>query len=111
MQQLGAKNIAVCIGPCIRQQSYQVSNDFYIDFLQENSQNKQFFVADPNNQHKFLFDLPLYIKHKLKKIAITDITDNHIDTYSNPELYHSYRRATHLAVSDYGRNISAISLC
>ena len=33
-----------------------------------------------------------------------------LDTYSEPERFYSYRRATHKAEADYGRQISLIAL-
>ena len=44
---------------------------------------------------KIFFDLPSYAKHKLTKEHI--IIDKHynIDTYTNPDLYPSYRRSVH----------------
>lgn len=111
MQTLGANiaNISAIIGPCIRKASYQVSADFYTDFFIPKNIKENFFTIDPFNSDKFLFDLPGYIVQQLINLGIEKITDTKIDTYSNPHLYCSYRRCTHLQIADFGRNISFIN--
>lgn len=116
MIKIGAKidNIQAVIGPSIRQKSYQISQEFYNNFLNEKQSNNQFFVADQelsrlDNKH-FLFDLPGYVKKKLTNYGIKNIADDEIDTYSNPKQFFSYRRSTHLEEKDCGRNISVVMI-
>ena len=111
MQNLGADiaNISAIIGPCIRKESYQVSADFYTDDFWQQNTKEMFFTVDPFNPHKFLFDLPGYVTQQLVNLDIKKITDTKINTYSNPHLYCSYRRCTHLQITDCGRNISFIN--
>ena len=110
MQALGAEiaSTSAIIGPCIRQNSYQVSLDFYEDFSCETFVKENFFIADPFCDTKLLFDLPGYVMHQLASLGIKNISDTKINTYSNPHLYCSYRRCTHLHIQDCGRNISFI---
>jgi len=110
MQNLGANinNISAIIGPCIRKESYQVSADFYTDSFWEKNIKEKFFTTDPLNSHKFLFDLPGYTTEQLTNLGLKNILDTNINTYSNPHLYCSYRRSTHLQITDCGRNISFI---
>jgi len=111
MVEIGAKidNIKVVIGPTIRQNSYEISQAFYDRFLDENFENKKFFIGAERAGH-YLFDLPEYVKEKLKKAGIKDIFDEEIDTYSNAEKFFSYRRSSHLGEEDCGRNVSVLSL-
>lgn len=106
MQELGAKNIKAIIGPMIQQQSYEISPDFYEDFLKESANNQQFFIAGTRPQ-KYLFDLNGYVEDKLKT-EFVEVENLKIDTYSNPSKYFSYRLATHKSQKNYGRNLSII---
>lgn len=109
MLEIGAKieNIKVVIGPTIRQKSYEISQEFYDRFLDENINNKKFFIPGGRVGH-YMFDLPGYVKEKLKNAGIRNIIDEEIDTYSNSEKFFSYRRSTHLGEVDCGRNVSVI---
>lgn len=111
MLELGAQieNIKVVIGPTIRQKSYEISQEFYDRFIEENLENKKFFIDGQRIGH-YLFDLPGYVKAKLQKAGIKNIADEEIDTYSNPEKLFSYRRSSHLGEADCGRNISVIQI-
>lgn len=106
MKNLGAKNIKAIIGPMIQVKSYEVSQDFYDDFLLEKKENNRFFIKGKNFE-KYLFDLNLYVENKLLEAGIDEIENQKIDTYQE-EKYFSYRRATHQNLTDCGRNISLI---
>lgn len=96
MLQLGAnKNSIIAeIGPMIRQQSYQVSKDFYDDFLNESEEFSYFFIPDQVSE-KFLFDLPAFIKSILRQQGVAQIVDQEIDTYRQCDEYASYRKLCH----------------
>jgi YfiH family protein len=106
---IGAKieNIKAIIGPCIRQKSYEVSADFFAEFMTESLENKIFFIPSVKSGH-YMFDLPAYCRGKIHKEGIKEIADEDIDTYSNPEKLFSYRRSTHKGEIDCGRNVSVI---
>ncbi|MDA7705003.1 peptidoglycan editing factor PgeF [Rickettsiales bacterium] len=110
MQKLGAniKNIECFIGPCIRQESYQISAEFYDNFMAEDQNFKKFFIKDRSKSGYFLFNLPDFVKEKLKIAGITKINDEFIDTYPS-KYYNSYRSFCH-GKKDNGRNISYIKL-
>lgn len=112
MIEIGAdiKNIKAIIGPAIQQNSYQISEDFYQDFIADNSENKKFFIKCDKDAAKYLFDLPAYAEEKLINKAVKSISDEKIDTYDNAEKLFSYRRSSHLGGIDSGRNISIIIL-
>ncbi|MFT6077336.1 MAG: YfiH family protein [Myxococcota bacterium] len=111
MLRVGAslENIKAIIGPMIRQESYEVDNGFYERFLEGNSANKKFFIESSKELH-FLFDLPSYVKEKLRNKGIENIEDDGIDTYLDDKFL-SYRKKTHLGIKDdKNRNISVIEI-
>lgn len=107
MKNLGATEIRASIGPSIQQYSYEVSRDFFDDFLNENITNKKFFRVS-KNADKWLFDLPNYVFEKISNSGVEEIDNCEIDTYTNSEKYFSYRRSTHAKDDAIGRNISII---
>ncbi len=109
MQNLGAKNIVAKIGPMIQQKSYEISPEFYDDFINENIDNKRFFLPIANSS-KMLFDLCSYVKNNLHDQKISAIENCAIDTYEDEENYFSFRRSTHQNQADCGRNISVIAI-
>lgn len=111
MKKLGAKSerIAAILGPCIQQSSYEVSDTFYASFLDDNPSNDEFFVPSKKIGHK-QFDLPGYIVSSLRQQSIGCVESLEMDTYSNEDLFFSYRRTTHRGEQQYGRLLSAISL-
>ena len=111
MFNLGAdiSNIKAIIGPAILQNSYEVSHEFYQEFLDESKNNEEFFFNSKKVNH-YMFDLSGYAVSKLKKIGIKEIKDVKIDTYKNEKAYFSFRRVTHKNEKDCGRNISIVML-
>jgi YfiH family protein len=109
MHDLGATNISAIIGPMIQQYSYQVSIDFYNEFLLESKDNLRFFkeTADPI---RWNFNLPNYVESKLSLSGVNDIENLMIDTYTNPQKYSSYRRSCHYSDEVGGRNVAVICL-
>lgn len=107
MLQLGAsrQNIAVTIGPCIQQASYEVDDGFLERFEEEDS---RFFVG--GRAGHWQFDLPGYAKMRLERAGLQHIENLGLDTYTLEESYFSYRRATHRGEKAYGRQISLIAV-
>ena len=109
MHDLGAKDIRAIIGPMIQSYSYQVSVDFYNEFLSEDPSNLRFF-KETSESIRWNFNLPNYIESKLSKSGISDIENLMIDTYTNHQKYSSYRRFCHGSEESRGRNVSVICL-
>lgn len=111
MEDLGAvrETIVACIGPCIAQESYEVSDDFIAPFLEENPDNKTFF-KDADRDGHLMFDLVGYNAFKLYKLGLRKVLAKEIDTFFNEEDFFSYRRTTHRKEQDYGRQISVIKI-
>ncbi len=110
MERLGArrKRIAAAIGPCIALPNYQVDDDFRATFVDADPANERFFMRSAaDGLH---FDLPAYIRQRLIDAGINAAETIHLDTYSNPDRFYSYRRAKHLGEPDYGRQISLIGI-
>lgn len=111
MEKGGAKasSISAAIGPCIDQESYEVSEELYREFLNQSSENKQFFKPQ-DTPEKFLFDLPAYVEYQLSKSNVGHIERLPYSTYKQEELFFSCRRATHQGEKDFGGHLSIISL-
>jgi hypothetical protein len=107
MKKLGAEKISAIIGPMIQQKSYEVSKEFFDDFVMENPANKKFFINGAKPE-KHLFDLPSYVEEKLRESGVLEIKNEGIDTYENEENLFSFRRSTHKDEKDCGRNVSVI---
>ena len=109
MEGLGAnrQDIHASIGPCIHQPNYEVGPEFQAQFLAATPDNARFFTVPPHKTRAH-FDLPGFVAYQLSAARIGNITHSSHCTYAHPELFFSYRRATHLSEPDYGRQISAI---
>lgn len=111
MEALGAKreHIHAAIGPCIGPLSYEVGADFKKPFLEQDAENDMFFKPAAKDGH-FIFNLPGYAVHRLKKAGINTVYDTQQDTLPNEDVYYSYRRSCQRKEADYGRQMSAIVL-
>jgi YfiH family protein len=116
MEKLGAARdaIRIVLGPTIGPKAYEVGPEFVARLIEEDAGNARFFrpegvtgAAKPG--HAF-FDLPAYIGARVARADIRHFTDLALCTYSDPQLFFSYRRTTHRAEPDYGRLIAAITL-
>ena len=105
MLKIGSKkqNIKAYIGPCIRKSSYEVSREF-TNFMKFDVKGLWTKKGD-----KYYFDLPKLAKCKLNDFGISEIVDSKTDTFRDKK-YFSYRRSIHLKHSDYGRNLSLVSI-
>lgn len=109
MQELGAKDITAIIGPCIKQRSYEVDQNFYEDFISESIEHKNLFIPSIKENH-YMFDLPGYVKRKLAALEIKQILDIDRNTYEEEDNFFSFRRTTHHPESKMGSLISFIML-
>lgn len=110
MQALGARpaHITAAIGPCIQRASYEVDEAFRARFLEQSPENDRFFTpGKPGHPH---FDLPGFITQSLANAGVRNVITTGHNTYTDAEKWFSFRRTTHAGESDYGRQISLISL-
>lgn len=110
MQKKGANlsHIIAIIGPCIHQNSYEVSKEFFHNFIQESKINAQFFISIIGKEDKYKFDLSGYVTHQLASIGIANIFNVNLDTLTNKDKCYSYRRFTLDNSDNYGSLISTI---
>lgn len=110
MEALGARrgDIVAAVGPCIAQASYEVDEAFRARFLAEDASNARHFLAGRPGHHQF--DLEGYVLARLRGAGIAMAQGLGQDTYSAPQQFYSFRRATHRAQPSYGRQISLIGL-
>ncbi len=108
---LGAvkNSIEAAIGPCIGQESYEVSVEFFDKFCAQDKSNAALFIPSVQEGHK-MFDLPAYCARRLRYAGVNKVFVKALDTYFNEADFFSYRRATHRGEADYGRQISVISI-
>jgi YfiH family protein len=110
MEKIGARRarIHAAVGPVIACKSYEVDETFLRRFAESDRDNERFF--SPGREDHYQFDLEAYVLSRLAEAGITRAEALGLDTYSNPDRYFSYRRATHKGEPDYGRQISLIAL-
>ena len=110
MEELGASrsNIVAAVGPTIARKSYEVDEGFFHRFTAEDEAHERFFSSGKPGHHQF--DLEGFVVSRLAAAGLSRIEALGLDTYSNPDRFFSYRRATHRGEPDYGRQISLIAL-
>lgn len=109
MVALGARREAIraVIGPCISQRAYEVGPEFFDRFYDADPENARYFAN--GNGDKMQFDLPGFGLSCLRRAGVFAEWTRHC-TYSDPDRFFSYRRATHQGEPDYGRLIATISI-
>jgi len=109
MVKIGAeiKNIKALIGPHLRVENFEVKQDFISDLIKNNIKYQDFIIC---KNDKIFFNITKFINYKLQSTGITEIYDVNLDTYSNPDLFFSYRRSTHENQKKFGCQFSAIML-
>ena len=100
-----AEDIVAVIGPAIAQDSYEVDQRFRGEFTEEDGR----FFAEGREGH-FQFDLESYVASRLAAAGVGKVHCLGMDTYANPQTFHSYRRASHLGTPTEGRQVSLIAL-
>jgi|TARA_A100001391_G_C5029682_1_gene268029 hypothetical protein len=97
--------IRAVIGPTIAQASYEVDDAFREHF---GAGDERFFAVGRSGRYQF--DLPAYVAHRLQAAGVVRIEDLAEDTYTQPDRFFSFRRATHRAEGAEGRQLSVIGL-
>lgn len=107
MRALGASKINAVIGPCISHENYEVGPEFFETFIDESSDYSRFFTNAP--QKKYLFDLPSFTLHRLRKAGAVEVKWTGQCTYAAPRDFYSYRYSQHNNQPSYGRMLSVIA--
>lgn len=110
MEALGADRgrIRAAVGPTIARKSYEVDEGFFRRFAEADPENERFFANGRAGHYQF--DLEGYVVARLAAAGLRTIEALGLDTYSEPDRFYSYRRATHRGEPDYGRQVSLIAL-
>ena len=98
-------HIRAAVGPTIMQANYEVNEAFRTNFTEAED---RFF--EPGRDGHWQFDLPGFAAHRLALAGVTQVDDLQEDTYSQPDRFHSFRRATHRGENTTGRQLSVIGL-
>jgi len=111
MESLGAAadRIVAAVGPCIRQSSYEVGDDFRARFVAADPANVRFFAAGARPGH-CQFDLAGYTAARLAGIGLAAVADVGEDTCADAGRFFSYRRSVLRGEGGYGRALSSIAL-
>ncbi len=99
-------DLIAVIGPCIKQENYEVKDDFYKKFLKQNQKYDIFF--DKTKDSKYFFNLRAFINKELGNLHVKNIENIDMDTFSQSQFFYSYRRSCFNKEKDYGRCISVI---
>lgn len=110
MEKQGAKrqSITAALGPCIGPHHYEVTSEFYDQFIECHSKFQKYFLKTEKVNH-FHFNLWAFIINQLKEAGV-NASCVELCTYQNEQNFFSYRRARHRNEPDDGRQISAIML-
>jgi YfiH family protein len=110
MAELGARpeRIVAAVGPCIGPRSYEVGLDFLTAFEAADPDNVRFF-ADGDAEHRY-FDLPGFVLARLAAAGVDQAEWIGADTFADPGVFFSNRRAFRAGEADYGRLLSGIVL-
>ena len=101
-----SNDLIAVVGPCINKKNYNVKHDFFEKFIKQDIKNEIFFNKSKNKN--YTFDLRGYINKEILNSNIKNIENIEIDTFSESELFYSYRRSSLNKEVDYGRCISVI---
>ena len=101
-------SIRAVVGPTISQRAYEVGPEFFEEFMAEDAGTARFFANGAGD--RMHFDLPGYVLSRLRGTGIAEAEWVRHCTYSEPDLFFSYRRSVHRKEADYGRLISAVAL-
>ena len=99
-------DLIAVVGPCINKDNYKVQIDFFKKFVDQDKINENFFQKISDEQYNF--DLRSFVNKELTNLNIKKIENIEMDTFSQRELFYSYRRSRLNREQDYGRCISVI---
>lgn len=104
-----ADRIVAAVGPCLRQENFEVGQDVVGAFTAKHPQAEQFFAPGASAQ-KRQFDLAGFGRSRLAAAGVWRQDDLGVCTLGDPGAYFSYRASRRALEPDYGRNLSAIAL-
>lgn len=102
-----ASEIVAALGPCLQQHNFEVQADFVSAFQQKYMSSRGFFLRKEN---KIYFNLEGFIRFLLQGLGVYNVKLLHLDTYSQPKQFFSYRRSFHRDEGEYGCQINVIGI-
>lgn len=111
MTRLGAaaRRVVAAIGPCIRQESYEVGTDLRGAVLARAPEDARFFAPGRRDQ-RWQFDLPGYCAARLAAAGVAVVEVLPFDTLSDEARFFSHRRSTLSGGGPIGHQIAIITL-
>ncbi|MDJ0388587.1 peptidoglycan editing factor PgeF [Roseomonas sp. E05] len=111
MERLGARraDVAAVVGPCIRQNSYEVGADLRDAVLAQNPASTRFFIEGRRPGH-WQFDLPGYCAARMVAAGTGTVAVLAADTFADAGSFFSHRRRTLAGEGPIGHQLSAIAL-
>ncbi|HLB42205.1 MAG TPA: peptidoglycan editing factor PgeF [Gammaproteobacteria bacterium] len=89
LQQSG-EDLLVWMGPAIGPEKFEVGQDVYDAFTSQHSQSVRAFI--PNHRGQWFANLYELAKIRLKLRGVTQVVGGHFCTYTQQDLFFSYRR-------------------
>lgn len=100
--------MVAAVGPCIGPASYEVGDEFVERFHDADPSHDRFFPQGEGG--KAHFDLPAFVLERLRAAGVEQAEWIGRDTFAEPVLFFSNRRAFKEQEPDYGRLLSAIMI-
>lgn len=100
-----AQKLICLVGPHLQKKSFIVKNDFEKMLIKK---NKKEYIGKVKG--KLFFNFSKLISYNLKSMGVKKYKISKIDTYSNPELFFSYRYSKNYGNQDCGRQISVVGI-
>ncbi len=111
MEGLGAEpnRVRAAVGPCLRQQNFEVGLELIDAFVERHADAGQFFAPGVSADKRQL-DLVGFGAWRLRAVGVETVDDVDVCTLGESARYFSYRASARRGDADYGRNLSAIAL-
>lgn len=90
--QSAPQDIIAWLGPAIGPTAFQVGREVIEQFMAFDPIAETAFIADPNEEGKYLGNLYEIAKQRLNKLGITEISGGEYCTFREKETFFSYRR-------------------
>lgn len=84
--------VTAWIGPAISQAEFEVGQDVYDAFCQNNAKNNAFFIKKPHENTKYLADIAAIAQHEMQGLGVSNICLSGLCSFSEKKRFYSYRR-------------------
>jgi len=101
------EDIFVDVGPHLRKESFEVKNDFLINFKKQEVNSDKYISSTKKSLY---FNFSLLITDKITECGIRDFNISEIDTYKNFKDFYSFRYYYKKGIKNCGRQISLVSI-